>query len=163
MLYLECYDTILKHIFYLPHQPNTELDNVMKIESDTVLFFYLKVTKKCHNPPEYCSEIIFIFNSSTTITDSNASNTITGINPSNPAGMKESSINKDAKSKNKMYSQASEVSTHTKEITLQNAKRSLFQPSNVITETNSKSQKKTHTSRKTDGQTNVFSLKKKHD
>lgn len=81
MLSSKHYDIILKHILYLRREPDTEL-NVMNIESDVELLFYLKVTKKPHNLTEYRFEIIFIFNLSTSITNSNASTTITEINPS---------------------------------------------------------------------------------
>lgn len=104
MLSLKHYDITLKHIFYLLRKPNAEFNSVMKTKSDTELLFYLKVTKKHHNPPEYGFEIIFVFNSSTSITDSNASTTMTEINPStitsdinNQGEMNESTNDKDPK------------------------------------------------------------------
>lgn len=103
------------------------------------MLFYLKTTEKRYDPPEYRFEIIFLFNSSTP-TEMNSSTILN--DPNIPTEMKESSDNKHAKGKNKVHGQPDENSIAAEEITPPHEKRSLFQPSNVPIEAESKPKKR---------------------
>lgn len=49
--------------------PVSELNNILKLESEMEVLFYLKVSEKRHSPPEYRFEIV------TSISDGNISTT----------------------------------------------------------------------------------------
>lgn len=120
---------------------DTQLKDLIRTNNEEEQLFYLKVTPRSQNPPEYRYEIIFIFNSSTT-TDIDSSSTIIELD-SSLVTTDDSSNKTSTKSKEKMCMTDNQDSTNADEVLAPNAKRALFQTRDQKTETRSKKKMKT--------------------